>query len=97
MAALGHFANDSEIKVCIQGGNTEMLLVFIFCSALSKTVLHIKTSCHINPTIFAPGIVEIIRGQPQVQLPHHQADSSQLSCQCVPTLETHQLLLHMAP
>lgn len=56
-----------------------------------------KNSCHLNPTIFAPGVAEIIRGQPQVQLPHHQADSSQLSCQCVPTLETHQLLLHMAP
>lgn len=43
------------------------------------------------------GVVEIIRGQSQVQLPHHQADSSELSRQRVPTLEAGQLLLHLAP
>lgn len=59
---------------------------------------HLAKACfHCSPTIFVLGAAEVICGQPEVQLPHHQTDSSQLSRQRVPTLQTQQLLLHLAP
>lgn len=66
---------------------------------MSYSNMHVPNSCqlfHYSHIIVVPGIAEVICGQPQVQLPHYQTDCSQLSCDCVPTLETFQLLLHMA-
>lgn len=50
------------------------------------------------PRIFlTPGVAKIVRGQPQIQLPDDQTDSSQLGRLRVPALQTRQLLLHVAP
>lgn len=56
-----------------------------------------KFCFHHGPIIFLLGVVEVICGQSQIQLPHHQTNSSELSSQRVSTLEAHQLLLHLAP
>lgn len=51
----------------------------------------------ISTIIFLLDAVEVICGQSEVQLADHQTDGGELSSQRVPTLETHQLLLHLAP
>lgn len=51
---------------------------------------------HCRSTIFVSGAAEVICGQSEVQLPNHQTDRSQRGRQCVSTLQTYQLLLHLA-
>lgn len=107
MAALGHFANDGEIKVLIENRSVKKGPASVGCYQSCRSPVTVyewmyrSKTCTFNfITVYLfvfLGIVEVIGGQSQVQLPHHQTDSSELSSQRVPTLETKQLLLHLAP
>lgn len=73
-------------------------------SYISLTVYEIRVNpqllqvCFHRATIvFLLDAAEVICGQSEVQLAHHQADGGELGRQRVPALETHQLLLHLAP
>lgn len=92
MSALGNFANDGEIKV---SDSDELIPHWMFVVSDPHTF----ETCHCSTVTlrFFSGAAEVICCQPEVQLFHHQTDSGQLRRLRVPTLQTHKLLLHMAP